>query len=131
MILIVVGISVCATISVETPFLLHLAGTSEWQRLVILCLGFGIVIATGAGLFLRRGQISSTRACLVGLSTAYLANAALCLVVYSNAEGPVTSRLGWIITMIIVWPMALEVVWILIQPSNALPKHQHLARRSI
>ncbi len=124
---IVVGLSICATISVETPFLLHLAGTSEWQRLAILCLGFGIVIASGAGLYLRGGRLSPTRACLVGLSTAYLANAALCLVVYSNAEGPVTSRSGWLITMIIVWPMALEVVWIFIQSLS--PKSAPLLSR--
>jgi hypothetical protein len=112
---IIVGLSICATISVETPFLLHLAGTNEWQRLAILCLGFGIVIASGAGLLLRRRWIPPTRACLLGLSTAYLANAALCLVVYSNAEGPVTSRSGWLITMMIVWPMALEAAWIFSQ----------------
>ena len=59
--------------------------------------------------------MSDTRACLVGLSAAYLANAALCLVVYSNAEGSITSRAGWLITMIIVWPMGLEIVWIFVQ----------------
>jgi hypothetical protein len=117
-----VGASICATISVETPFLLHLAGTSEWQRLVVLCLGFGIVIASGTGLFLRRRSIAPTRACLVGLSTAYLANAALCLVVYSNAEGPLTTRSGWLITMTIVWPMALEVGWILSQRVGPKPE---------
>ncbi len=124
---IIVGLSICATISVETPFLLHLAGTSEWQRLAILCLGFGIVIASGVGLILRRRQIPLTRACLVGLSTAYLANAALCLVVYSNAEGPVTSRSGWLITMIIVWPMGLEVLWEFIQ--SLTPKSAPLLSR--
>lgn len=116
---IAVGLSICATISVETPFLLHLAGTSDWQRLAILCLGFGIVIASGVGLFLRRHHLFPTRACLVGLNTAYLANAALCLVVYSNAEGSLSSRCGWLITMIIVWPMALELVWIHIQSLRA------------
>jgi hypothetical protein len=30
---IVAGLSTCGTILVELPFLLHLAGTSEWQRL--------------------------------------------------------------------------------------------------
>lgn len=110
-----VGLSICATISVETPFLLHLAGTSEWQRLAILCLGFGIVVASGAGLFFRRSRISPNRACLVGLSTAYLANAALCLVVYSNQKGSFASRSGWLVTMIIVWPMALEIAWIFVQ----------------
>jgi len=111
----IAGLSIGATIAVETPFLLHLAGTSEWQRLVILTVGFGIVIASGVGLFLRRRWIPPTCACLVGLSTAYLANAALCLVVYSDAEGPFASRSGWFITMIIVWPMALEVAWIFSQ----------------
>lgn len=118
-----VGLSICATISVETPFLLHLAGTSEWQRLTILCLGFGIVVASGAGLLFRRGGISPDHGCLVGLNTAYLANAALCLVVYSNAEGPFASRSGWLLTMIIIWPMALEIMWIFIQslrPNSAL-----------
>lgn len=52
-----VTLSICATISVETPFLLHLAGTSEWQRLAILCLGFGIVIASGVTLFFLRCRI--------------------------------------------------------------------------
>ena len=51
------------------------------------------------------------RQCLVGLSTAYLANTAVCLVVYAKAEGPFASRSGWLITMMIVWPMALDVVW--------------------
>ncbi|HEX4576343.1 MAG TPA: hypothetical protein VH117_03250, partial [Edaphobacter sp.] len=39
---IAVGLSICGTILVETPFLLHLAGTSEWQRLAVLSLGLGI-----------------------------------------------------------------------------------------
>ena len=122
-----VGLSICATVAVEVPFLLHLAGTSEWQRLGILCLGFGIIIAAGAALFFRRRSIDATRACLIGLSTAYLANAALCLVVYSSAEGPLTSRSGWLITLIIVWPMALEIAWSLTQ--NPTPKPAPLLSR--
>ncbi len=120
---IAVGLSICATVAVETPFLLHLAGTSEWQRLAILCLGFGIILAAGAALFFRRDSIDADRACLTGLSTAYLANAALCLVVYSNAEGPATSKLGWFVTVVLVWPMALEAASNLIQsrtPAMAL-----------
>lgn len=124
---IVVGLSICATISVEMPFLLHLAGTSEWQRLTVLCLGFGIVVVSGAGLYFRRRSLSISRACLVGLNTAYLANAALCLVVYSNAEGPISSRTGWLITMIIVWPMALEIVLIFLQSPS--PKSAFLLSR--
>jgi hypothetical protein len=61
------------------------------------------------------------RACLVGLSTAYLANAALCLVVYSAATGTVRSRSGWLVTMVIVWPMVLELVWIFIQTPKTRP----------
>ena len=116
---IAVSLSICATILVEAPFLLHLAGTSEWQRLSVLSLGLGIVIASATTLFLRRGHIFPTRACLVGLNTAYLANAALCLIVYSSAAGPIRSRSGWLVTMVIVWPMALEILWIFIQSSKA------------
>ena len=116
---IAVGLSICATILVETPFLLHLAGTSEWQRLSVLGIGLGIAITSAATLFLRRRHIPPTRACLVGLNTAYLANAALCLIVYSAATGPIRSRSGWLVTMVIVWPMVLEILWIFIQSSKA------------
>jgi hypothetical protein len=112
---IIVGLSICGTILVESPFLLHLAGTRGWPRLSILSVGLGTVIVSAALLFLRRRDILPTHACLVGLNTAYLANAALCLVVYSGATGTVRSRSGWLVTMVIVWPMALELVWIFIQ----------------
>lgn len=106
------GLSVCGTLLVETPFLLHLAGTSEWQRLTVICLGLGIVIVSAVLLLRRRRDFLPTRACLVGLNAAYLANAALCLVVYGSARGPAESRLGWFVTMAIVWLMVLELVWI-------------------
>ena len=111
----IVGLSTAGTIAVETPFLLHLAGTSDWQRFAVLSLGFGIVIASAVILFLRRRRIPPTRACLAGLNTAYLANAALCLVVYSDAPGSLASRSGWPITMTIVWPMLFELAWLYIQ----------------
>jgi len=107
----IVGLSIAGTISVETPFLLHLAGTSQWQRLLVLSLGFGVIIASVLILFLRRRQISPTRACILGLNTAYLANAALCLVVYAGAPGNISSRSGWLVSIIIVWPIALELLW--------------------
>ncbi len=107
-----VGVSVAGTMAVETPFLLHLAGTSDWQRFIVLSLGFGIVIASAAILSLRRRYISPTRACLAGLDTAYLANMALCLVVYAGAPGSFGSRSGWFVTVVIVWPMLLELIWI-------------------
>ena len=118
---IAVGLSILGTILVELPFLFHLAGTSEWQRLLVLCLGFGIVIASAALLFLRRREMFPTRACLVGLNTAYLANAALCLVVYSEASGSIRSRSGWLVAMVVVWPMVLELIWIFIQAFKTQP----------
>jgi hypothetical protein len=109
------GLSIVGTISVELPFLLHLAGTSKWERLSVLSLGFGIVIVSAVLLFLRRHNISLTRACIVALNTAYLASAALCLVVYSDAPGPLSSRSGWFLTMAIIWSLFLELVWIFAQ----------------
>ncbi|MGA7156479.1 MAG: hypothetical protein WBY53_06520 [Acidobacteriaceae bacterium] len=108
-------LSIVATILVQVPFLLHLAGTSAWQRLSILGLGFGIMIASGALLFLRRHRFLPTRACLVGLNTAYLANAALCLVVYNGAPGTIETRSGWLVTMLIFWPMLFELIWLFLQ----------------
>src|SRR5271168_154725 len=58
-----VGLSIVGTILVETPFLLHLAGTSAWQRLAVLSLGFGIMIASTVLLIRRRHSISPVRAC--------------------------------------------------------------------
>jgi hypothetical protein len=65
-----VTLSIAGTLAVETPFLLHLAGTSQLQRLVVLSLGFGIVIASLAILFVRRRRLAPTQACLIGLDTA-------------------------------------------------------------
>jgi hypothetical protein len=124
----VVALSICGTILVEIPFLLrlgNLARMNEWRRLSILCPTLGVIIASGALLFLRRREIPPTRACLVALNAAYLANAALCLVVYGPMPGTAGSRSGWILTVVIVWPMLLEVVWIFmgsfrrLSPNNA------------
>src|SRR5277367_1229564 len=110
-----VGLSIVGTTLVEAPFLLHLAGTSDWQRFSVLSLGFGIMVASAIILLLRRRHISPTRACLAGPGTAYLANASLCLVVYSAATGNTWSRSGWVVTIVIVWPMAFELIWIFVQ----------------
>ena len=109
----VVGASVVGTISVETPFLMHLAGTSAWQRVAILSLGFGVMIVSALILLLRRRNISPNRACIAGLNAAYLANAALCLVVYSEATGTIWSRAGWLVSMVIVWPIAFDLILLL------------------
>jgi hypothetical protein len=106
------GASILGTLLVESPFLLHLAGTRGWPRLTILSVGLGVMVASGALLFLRRRHISPTRACLAGLDTAYLANAALCLVVYAGVPGSIWSRSGWYVTIVIVWPMLIEILWI-------------------
>ena len=117
----VVGFSICGTTLVEAPFLLHLAGTSEWQRLSVLSLGFGIMVASAITLLFRHRKISLFRACIVGLDTAYLANTALCLVVYAGATGNKWSRSGWLISMVIVWPIASELIWLLIQTFRTQP----------
>ena len=93
---------------------------NEWRRLSILGPTLGILIVSGALLFLTRRSILPTRAALVGLNTAYLANAALCLVVYGPMPGTVPSRCGWIVTMVIVWPMLLELLWIFAPRQKAL-----------
>jgi hypothetical protein len=114
---IVVALSICGTISVTVPFLLrlgNLAHMNEWRRLSILGPTFSVLIASGALLLRSRRSILPTRAALVGLNTAYLANAALSLVVYGQMPGTLPSRYGWIVTMVVVWPMLLELVWIFI-----------------
>ena len=93
---------------------------NEWRRFSILGPTLGIIVVSGALLFLTRRSILPTRAALVGLNTAYLANAALCLVVYGPMPGTLPSRSGWIVTLVIVWPMLLELVWIFIPRQNAL-----------
>jgi ABC-type Fe3+-siderophore transport system permease subunit len=102
------------TVLVETPFLLHLAGTSEWQRLAVLGLGLGVIAASALILLFRRRSFSPTQACLVGLETAYIANATLCLVVYSEASGGIRSRSGWLVSIVVIWPIVLELAWLLI-----------------
>jgi hypothetical protein len=117
-----VALSICGTISVTVPFLLrlgNLAHMNEWRRLSILGPTLGIIIVSGVLLFLTRRSILPTRAALVGLNTGYLANAALCLVVYGSMPGTLASRYGWIVTLVIVWPMLLQLVWIFIPPQKA------------
>ena len=109
----IVGLSVCGTLLVEAPFLLHLPGARGWPSLTLLVTGLGILGLSGTVLFSRRHYLSPTRACLAGLNTAYLANAALCLIVYAFMPGSRYSRIGWLITMVLVWPMLLDLALIL------------------
>lgn len=115
------GLSTAGTVLVEAPFLLHLAGTSAWQRFSVLSLGFGILVASAILLFLSRHRISPTRMCLAALNAAYLANAALCLVVYSQATGSLWSRSGWFVSVALFWPTLVELAWLLL--SGCVPEH--------
>ncbi len=102
-------LATAGTLLVESPFLLHLAGTSQWQRFIVIALGLGITIVSLVILWRRRRRIPPTRACMAALCTAYLANAALCLVVYAGAAGDVASRSGWFLTLALMAPMTLEL----------------------
>jgi hypothetical protein len=108
----------CGTFAVEVPFLIHRAGTSEAQRLVVLILGYGIPIVTAVMLWKHRTKISPTQAGLIGLNAAYLANAGLCLPVYGQVAGALSSKSGWLVTLVIVWPMLLEVVRMFVHSSQ-------------
>jgi hypothetical protein len=108
-----VALSICGTILVEAPVLLRLGNlahmhTGRW--LSMTCPAFGVMIACAALLILRRDQISPTRACFVGLNAAYLANAALCLVLYAPMRNS-----GWFVVMAVALFMTLELVWIFIE----------------
>jgi hypothetical protein len=110
---------VCGTFAVELSFLVHRAGTSEAQRLAVLFLGYGIPIVTSVLLLKHRAKISPTQACLIGLNAAYLANAGLCLPVYGQVAGALSSKPGWLVMLVIVWPMLLAIIWIFVQtPSD-------------
>jgi hypothetical protein len=108
-----VALSICGTILVEAPFLLRLGNLSHMRTgrwLSVTCPAFGVMIACAALLILRRNQISPTRACLVGLNAAYLANAAICLFIYAPMRNS-----GWFVIMAIASFMTLELVSIFIR----------------
>jgi hypothetical protein len=117
---IVSGLLMFGTLLVEAPFLAHRAGTSEPQRLAVIAAGLGIPLVSISRLVAGRRTIGATRACTAVLTAAYLANASLCLIVYGEAKFGTSSRSGWYLTIAIVWPMALELVWILFGPGSAL-----------
>jgi len=106
------------TLLVETPFLLHRAGTSELQRLEVIFLGIGIILINGIFLYVKRKKLHPTQACIIGLTAAYLANAFLCLIVYGEAKFKDHSRSGWYVTMVLVLPMLIDLIWLLFRRSN-------------
>jgi hypothetical protein len=107
------------TLLVEGPFLLHLAGTSELQRLEVIFSGIGMILISGISLYVKRKKIHPITACIIGLTAAYLANAFLCLIVYGEPEFYNQPRSGWYITLVIVFPMLIEFVWLLFKKSDA------------
>jgi hypothetical protein len=108
-----VAVSICGTVLVETPVLMrlgNLAGMRTGRWLSMIGPTFGVIIACSALLILRRNQISPTRACFVGLNAAYLANAAICLVLYAPMRNS-----GWYVIMAVALFMTLELVGIFIR----------------
>jgi hypothetical protein len=108
-----VAVSICGTILVEAPVLLRLGNLSHMRTgrwLSMVGPTFGVMIACAALLILRRRQIAATRACIVGLNAAYLANAAICLVLYAPMRNS-----GWFVIMVVASFMTLELMWIFIQ----------------
>jgi|GEM_PF-1402396 len=110
--------SAIGTLLVETPFLMHRAGTSELQRLEVIFLGIGIILSTGWLLYVNRKKNHPTRACIIGLTAAYLANAFLCLIVYGETKFIDQSRSGWYVTLVIVLPMSIELIWLIFGKSD-------------
>ena len=116
----VIASSLSGTMLVLIPFLVHLAGTSDWQRLEVSSLVLGMTVASAVILLMRRIRLAQLRACLTGLNTAYLANACLCLVVYGDAKGDFRSRAGWFLTLVIACPILFELLrlWVLLLRSH-------------
>ncbi len=108
---IAITFSAMGTLLVETPFLLHRAGTSELQRMEVIFLGIGIILGNGFFLFINRKKIHGVRALFIGITAAYLANAFLCLIVYGEAKFQDQSRSGWYLTLVIVMPILVEMIW--------------------
>ncbi len=114
-----VGCSVACTILVHVPYLLHLAGESGDQRLAVPSLIFGLVASSAIAALLLRRPITPTRACLVGLDAAYLANATLCLIMFREPGGLHWWRVGWLMSVVLYWPILFELIWLLVQTSRA------------
>src|SRR5258708_10244497 len=93
---------ICGTFAAEVPFLSHRAGTSEAQRLAVLFLGYGVPIVTAVLVLEYRAKISPTRACLIGVNAAYLANPGLSLPSYGQVPRPLGSKPGCLLILAIV-----------------------------
>lgn len=111
--LVLASISSIGTALVEAPFVALRAGTSALQRFEVIVLGLGVLCAGASVLVARRRRIRGGDASLMALSTAYLANLAICLIVYSEATGSVWSKFGWLASTVLAVPMGAEWLWLL------------------
>ncbi len=101
-------ISGICTALVEVPFIAQRAGTSGMQRFEVIILGLGILSSGIWVLCARRKWIDRIHANLLGLSTAYLANLAICQIIYSEATGNAWSRAGWLASTVLIFPIGAE-----------------------
>ncbi len=115
---IVIIFSGLGTLFVEAPFLLQLAGTSILQRWEVIFSGIGIILMSGIFLYAKQKKLHPTRAIIIGLTGAYLANAFLCLIVYGEPKFNDQSRSGWYVTSVIVLPMLIELIWLLFRKTD-------------
>lgn len=115
---IIIIISAVGTLLVETPFLLHRAGTSELQRLEVIFSGMGMIITSGLILYIKRKEIAPVPVYFIGIASSYLGNAFLCLIMYSEAKFQHQSRSGWYLTIVIIWPILTELIWLLFRKND-------------
>jgi hypothetical protein len=106
------SVSALGTALVEAPFVAQRAGTSTLQRFEVIVLGLGILSAGVGVLLARRRRIGVGDTCLMAMSTAYLANLAICLIVYSEATGSVWSRAGWLASTVLAVPIGCQWLWL-------------------
>jgi len=105
------AISVCATLLVEAPVLFRMGNLAQMglrRQLTIVVPGLVALAICSAILISRHKTIPASGAVLLGLSGAYLVNAAFCLGMYA----PYAPQSGWYLTMALVWLIALQVLWI-------------------
>ncbi|MFP5234431.1 MAG: hypothetical protein ACLGSD_00900 [Acidobacteriota bacterium] len=100
------------TALVEAPFVAQRAGTSLLQRNEVIVFGLGILCAGVGVLLARRRRIGGGDACAMAMGTAYLANLAIGLIVYSEATGNIWSRAGWLASTVLGIPIVAEWLWL-------------------
>ncbi len=108
-------ISAVGTVLVEFPFLIHKAGTSEFQRLEVIFLGLGVLLSCFLYLLKKRKTIHPTLSLIIAITCAYLANAFLCLIVYGEKKFQNQPRSGWYLTLEIAIALIADLIWLFIK----------------